>query len=75
MGQMFMEHEGGLFLFAEQTIVLQTVVPMCMIIMGILVNIKCVVIFACSSGVAYPVPGTRLWQLWQIENILILGPS
>ena len=44
-----MEHEGGLFLFAEQTIVLQTVVPMCMIIMGILVNIKCVVIFACSK--------------------------
>ena len=39
---MFMEHEEGLFLFAEQTSVLQTVVPMCMIIMGILVNIACI---------------------------------
>jgi hypothetical protein len=40
----FMEHEGGLFLFAEQTIVLQTIVlPMYMIIMGISVNIECVV--------------------------------
>lgn len=39
---MFMEHEEGLFLFAEQTSVLQTIVPMYMIIMGILVNIACI---------------------------------
>lgn len=43
-----MEHEGGLFLFAEQTIVPQTIVlPMCMIIIGILVYV---------ASVAYPPP-------------------
>ena len=62
---MFMEHEEGLFLFVEQTSVLQTVVPMCMIIMGILVNIASIAIFACSKGAAYPVPASLLWQLWQ----------
>ena len=48
---MFMEHEEGLFLFAEQT----SVVPMCMIIMRILVNIKCVVI-CCECCLSTSVP-------------------
>ena len=76
---MFMEHEWGLFLFAEQTSVLQTIVPMCMIIIGILVCVpSAVAIFACSKWAVKHGSYRALYSSGNVEissSMALPGPS